>query len=416
MLTSVPDDPVLRSEPLLHWLESRVDELAAEATHAIFDEIPGYAAAYDVAFAADVREHCRHIYVTFIECVRDGRVPERTDYPATETHAVRRSERGIGVAEFMQAFRVGQLVIWEQIQRAVVAHPHARDGAMDLVSALMRVIEIGSEVGAETWLLAEQHRLAHDAKWRRDLLEELLAGRAPESTQGRAALAGLGLSGGGFAVLAARPTDAEPDDTALAQLERLLGGFTGLVATRRAELVGVLSLRDLSVDAICAQLRPAVDALAARGVRFVVGVSDGWESLAEAGAAYREAQLARDGLLAGHGVLPITEIPLAEHLVLARPDSAERLVRGRLRAFIEEDLAAGGALVDTLKAYVASELNAKEAASRLHVHVNTVYYRLDRFSERSGGDVHLVSHLIESLLAIRVIETQLHRDRVRAAR
>lgn len=417
MLSSVPEGTGSRVEPLLRWLETRVNELAGEATRTIFEQIPGYAASQDPALRDDVLEHCRHIYATFIQCVRDGRPPERGDFPATQIHAVRRSEGGIGVAEFLQAFRVGQLVIWEQLEKAVADRPDAREGAMDLVAALMRTIEIGSAVGAETWLAAEQKRLAHDAKWRRDLLEDLLAGRAPESVQNRAALTSIGLAGGGFVVLIARPVDPVYDtsvDHAHAELERVLSRFAGLVVTRRAELVAVLSVHDLSVAGICAQVRQAVTWLADRGVRFAVGVSDEWESFSDTGAAYREAQLAREGLGEHHGVLPIEEISLVDHLVLARPDTPERLVRGRLRAFIEEDLAAGGALVETLKQYVAFELNAKDTARSLHVHVNTVYYRLDRFRQRSGRDVHRVSHLIEALLAIQIIETQLNRDRMRS--
>jgi DNA-binding PucR family transcriptional regulator len=39
----------------------------------------------------------------------------------------------------------------------------------------------------------------------------------------------------------------------------------------------------------------------------------------------------------------------------------------------------------------------------LHVHANTVYYRLDRIAERTGCDVRRVEDLIDLLLAVRLI-------------
>lgn len=81
--------------------------------------------------------------------------------------------------------------------------------------------------------------------------------------------------------------------------------------------------------------------------------------------------------------------------------------RGRVDlAFVEEDLATGGILVDTLSTYVSHDLNAKLTAMHLHVHANTVYYRLDRIAERTGCDVRRVEDLIDLLLAVRLVRAE----------
>ncbi|MEJ1938256.1 helix-turn-helix domain-containing protein, partial [Nostoc sp. NIES-2111] len=51
----------------------------------------------------------------------------------------------------------------------------------------------------------------------------------------------------------------------------------------------------------------------------------------------------------------------------------------------------------------ASDLNAKVAAERLHVHVNTAYYRLDRIAARTGRDMRKLADIQELLIAIRLL-------------
>jgi len=70
---------------------------------------------------------------------------------------------------------------------------------------------------------------------------------------------------------------------------------------------------------------------------------------------------------------------------------------------VADDAAAGGALIATLLEYAASDLNAKVAASRLHMHVNTAYYRLERIAERTGCDLRRLGDVVELVIAIRLL-------------
>lgn len=103
---------------------------------------------------------------------------------------------------------------------------------------------------------------------------------------------------------------------------------------------------------------------------------------------------------------PLTELDPLTYLILVADDTAPRLIRPGVRAFVEEDAAAGGAQLETLRVYAESDLNAKIAAERLHVHVNTAYYRIDQIAKRTGRDPRRFGDLQELLLAIRV----LHRE------
>ena len=62
-------------------------------------------------------------------------------------------------------------------------------------------------------------------------------------------------------------------------------------------------------------------------------------------------------------------------------------------------------LIATLSEYVACDLNARRAAERLHIHVNTAHYRLGKIAERTGCDLHRFSDLAEILIAARFVPT-----------
>ena len=51
---------------------------------------------------------------------------------------------------------------------------------------------------------------------------------------------------------------------------------------------------------------------------------------------------------------------------------------------------------------MAADLNAKVAAERLFVHVNTMHYRLARIGERTGRDLRRVPDVIEMLIAVKL--------------
>jgi len=144
-------------------------------------------------------------------------------------------------------------------------------------------------------------------------------------------------------------------------------------------------------------------ALARRGVRLAVGVSTEHAGLTEAPDAYAEARTARDGLAGAPGVLALPLLTSFDYLVLRDDETARRLIRPPVRQFVTEDLAAGGALITTLTEFAACDLNAKTAAERLHLHVNTAYYRLERIAERTGCDLRRLSDVLELMIAVRLL-------------
>jgi DNA-binding PucR family transcriptional regulator len=79
-----------------------------------------------------------------------------------------------------------------------------------------------------------------------------------------------------------------------------------------------------------------------------------------------------------------------------------RLLAPAVRRFVDEDNAGGGALTATLLAYASANLNAKVAAQRLYIHVNTAHHRLARIEEKTGCDLRDLADVQELLIAIRL--------------
>jgi DNA-binding PucR family transcriptional regulator len=121
--------------------------------------------------------------------------------------------------------------------------------------------------------------------------------------------------------------------------------------------------------------------------------------------AYREASAAATAAGPGN-TLTLAQMPLVDRLTVMLASGAvpERLIPERVRTFIGEDLAKHGQLIATISEYAACDLNARRAASALFVHRNTVLYRLQRVSEQTGLDPHLLPQLLDLITAVRLVQ------------
>lgn len=272
----------------------------------------------------------------------------------------------------------------------------------------MSVIEVGSSVGATAYLEAQQLDLAEGDRVRRDLMEDLLAGRelAPGPQADLAQVTDL-TPGSRFLVVTAVPVAGAHEGKSLREVvstvRSVLGaGRRGIAVARQNHVVGVTPVRADGVDTL-SDLERAHESLARRGIDLSVGVSTVHEGLGQVPDAYREAVFAQQTLAGESGVRSLHSLTPLDYLVTLGDPTAGRLVQPALRSFVEEDLADGGTQIETLRVFAESNLNAKVAAERLHVHVNTAYYRLDNISQRTGYDLRRFSDLQEMLIAIRLL-------------
>ena len=100
--------------------------------------------------------------------------------------------------------------------------------------------------------------------------------------------------------------------------------------------------------------------------------------------------------------MALGDLSAFDYLTLRGDGTVLRLLASAVRRFVEEDTAGGGALTATLLVYAAANLNAKVAAQRLYIHVNTAHHRLARIEERTGCDLRDLADVQELLIAIRL--------------
>ncbi|HWU23224.1 MAG TPA: PucR family transcriptional regulator, partial [Nocardioides sp.] len=159
-------------------VEAGLDEIVETSVERFWHQVPAYAASADPDLRANVTMHTRAIYVAVLETLRQGRPAERADFPITAEQATLRLRAGLELADFLAAFRIGQVTLWEGIV-AVARSPRMRDAALGVATHLMQVIELGSTVASEAFLAAQQAELAEGDRVLGDLVEDLLAGREP---------------------------------------------------------------------------------------------------------------------------------------------------------------------------------------------------------------------------------------------
>ncbi len=391
------------------FLRGRLEALVQAAVDAIFTQVPAYAAHATPDLRAESAEHCRAVFSAFIATLEQGRAPERGDFTLTTHHAMRRVDMGVELADFVRAFRVGQAAIWEQVSAGVDELPGGKDTLLGLVSHLMETIEVGSSAAAEAYVEAANLSGADRERIQRDLLEDLLAGRVPVIEARRSALERAGLNLDGTLLVGVGRTTVAPEgfatlpDAAHFASTALARDVGGLVIVRQQEVIGVLPVPAGAERRVVSRIARLVEALAGRGIPMTVGISTLRTGVTDVPAAYREADMARASLREETGVRALSALSPLDYLVLRSDDSARHLIGPAVRTFVEEDRQDGWVLVETLRSYVRSDMNAKAVATDLHLHVNTVYYRLDRIGEKTGYDLRKVPEVIDLFLAVRLL-------------
>jgi PucR C-terminal helix-turn-helix domain/GGDEF-like domain len=407
----VNPDPALAA--LREALEERLDGLADEATERIVTEIPAYRAA-DRQLRSDVRAHVRSHLRATLDSLDPDREVDREDLLFVRPHAARRAKR-VPVSDFVHAFYVGERVLWDAALG--LAHDDAsRRAALAFASHLPRYFEVATTHAAEVYLEAQEQLAATGERIGRELLEDLLAGRElePGPRLDAARAAGL-LKGSPCQVLSASPC-VRPGDQQLLRggavaLARATGAATPpLAVVRRDEIVVVAAARNTASGVLHPGLPTAQQRLADAGLSLAIGVSTTVVDVRQLPDAYREASTARVMLGSSPGVLELSGMSAFEYLTLRPDDTAGRLIAPAIHTFVADDEQDGAPLVTTLREYVACDLNARRAAERLHIHVNTAHYRLGRIAERTGCDLRRVSDLIEILIAARLADATRRRD------
>jgi sugar diacid utilization regulator len=399
---------VVAIERIATMLAARRAELATESLREIRAAIPAYSAIDDPVILADVTEHVAENHDALRSSLVRGEPVTAQELAFIGPHAALRARRGVPLADFLQAFRIGHRVIWDAIVEFAAEDEQAAAAALDAARLVMEFIDLASTHAAQAYLEAQQLLLAEGDRVRRDLLEDLLAGREPAPGPRLTAARAAGLESRGRCVLiAAVPVSPADDELALrsaaSALARAAGGvLRPLTVVRQDEIVIVRALDGDDARRLTEPIERAQRDLAATGVRLAIGISTPLETTAGLPDGYREACAALESLPPGGGLMALPDLSAFDYLTLRSDGTVLRLLAPAVRRFVEEDTAGGGALTATLLAYASANLNAKVAAQRLYIHVNTAHHRLARIENKTGCDLRDLGDVQELLIAIRL--------------
>ena len=255
-------------------------------------------------------------------------------------------------------------------------------------------------------------RAARDARDEVDeeLLDVLTAGRpgSHEAARARARRKGFDVDAP-YVVCAAEGVEPAKATAIRAAWERLLATMrvSALVRERGAAALALISLaarRSPDAKSLVEQLHRAARTAVSGPVAMGYGAVR--SGAAEVAAATREAEQALmmgRRLSGADGVTAFADLGLYRLLYALQPspelrtfrDEALERLRGRDR---------GGVLLQTLDAYLATNGSPTEAADRLHLHRNTVLYRLGRIEDLLGVDLRDAEVRLGLHLALKIGE------------
>jgi hypothetical protein len=276
----------------------------------------------------------------------------------------------------------------------------------------LRAIEHAAGVFALE-MLREQSAYEVESRLKSDLLQDLFTGTYQDEEEAADLLSRLGYTvAGPFRVVrvepvirpaALRPGDARWQAEIQGPGSRLYAGFSEVcakvagvaaVAPWRSGFLLLLPASSPDTDMVLARELLAALRSAAQSVRpgLQVHVALGSVAASARGVA-KSLEQAEQALTVGR-TLGVTERPIVfEHLGVYRVLLGPNVARDR-HDFVEEALGAvvrydaeqNTGLLDTLRAWVAADYNVHEAADTMHLHTNTLRYRLKRLGSLLGGD------------------------------
>jgi hypothetical protein len=362
-------------------LEPELPGLADEIMAAIAAEVPAYARPLEGAFGRGLRVGVEEALRQFLEQMRDPAAGRETEVYRTLGRGEWREGRSLDA--LLAAYRVGARVAWRRMASVGTAAGVAPETMNRLAESIFAYIDELSADSVEGYAQAQALAAGERQRRRQRLLELLLTdATAPAATRRRAA------------------TDAEWALPARAAVVVVRSGD----ASRLAGRVGPDAVGGTVDDCPCVLVpdpegpgRAAVLSAALHDRPAAISPATTLDGLPD---AFRWARAAL-GLGRGGRSLVRVDDHLASLALHADRALLARLRSRRLAPLADLPERTRARLAETLAAWLDERGNAVAVAERLHVHPQTVRYRLAQLRERFGEALEDAEARFELMLALR---------------
>jgi hypothetical protein len=376
--------------PLYARVERELSRLARDIVGTLVVEIPVYGQLPREQLEGEVARITEDNLRIFFRGLRESRAPLDVELAAFRASAVRRAEERVPLDAVLTAYHVGARLGWRALVDA--AKPEEADALLSAADGVLRYIQAITAVVSNAYLEEQQAISGEERDARRALAGALLSG---EPTELLASRLGIRVTPAYVALAIDIGAHADEQDAgvaaAVAARRKLRRVQERLEATGSDPVLGLLDatggtvLLPASPERVPGLLNDlpglVADIAKAAGAPVIAGAA-GCTSIDDLARAARQAHdvlaLARR-LDRAPGVYQLTDVLLEYQLT--RDSDARPVLAGLL-----DPLEANPDLILTLEAYVANELDRRATASALHVHPNTLDYRLRRVARLTGLD------------------------------
>jgi hypothetical protein len=389
-------------------LAGRYAEIGDAIADRVFDEIPGYGSAAP-ELVADLRAGATATAEVLARTFAEGSTIRREDVGFVREVAPKRVHQGISLEDFLHAYRVALLTIWDECAQEATRLRISRAAGFALARSAIDAIDIITTQAAEAYMREETRLRTQTGRAARDLVERLIDGQPIDPGRRHPAAPGLDPTGQLLTVVGRveQTTLAVGDALQLARdtLEEnmSLGTVRPLATIRHGELV--LISTGTSPRARIASLRVARQgAIDEHNIDVHYGVSVPSQGFASVQQAYREAALSLSYTSAGRPIVSLDELSALECALIGATATTKAIIASKgnnLRALPDEDRAAA---VETIRAFSAADLNVARAAEQMHLHPNTVRYRLQQIATKTGHDPRTFTGLVELLCILEITD------------
>jgi sugar diacid utilization regulator len=389
-------------------LGRRLDEVTARMVERMVEQVPAYRRMPPDGIA-DVQALATRNTRVLSGALRSGSHLDRDELRYVAEHVRERVRRGVSLEEMLHAYRVAISAFWEATIAEAVTLGFSRDASLELARRTSELTDDLTTHAAETYVREVSRLRALSDQAARDLLELLLQGEVDaEALATHLAAPGLDAADGVVVVVArvARSERSESDalEAAADAITRALatGHASPLVAIRTGVVVAVAPAH--ADDSIAARLDGVHDNLREHGTELFCGLSTRRSSLARVPAAFDQAVLAVSRATPTQPVVSLAELPVVQNLLLGATATMRALLTSMAEEIDFEGRETAAGMRATLRAYADESMNLTRAAEALHVHPNTLRYRLGRIRERSGRDPYDFNQLVDLLCLLDLLD------------
>ncbi len=362
---------------LYERVSTRVPVLARRMIATFLDEVPLYRMLPHEQLHGEVLAICEDNLRTFFATLREDRLPTDEELTEPRLSAARRAQERVPLASVLTAYHVGSRIGWAEL--LAEARPGENAELLAAVDGVQRYVQAVTAVVATAYLHEQQAISGEEGDALRALVSALLAGEPADALAEQ-----LGRRLPSDWLVLALELGQHPDEVAagavatrrkLRRVQAALDGLGGEPALGRLHGEGgIVLLPDLG------QPREELAALlqAAAGAPVRGGAARAASAAGVAPAAAQAREVLR--LAPAEPALYDLDDVLLDYQ-LSRPSQAQQHLAGLLAP-----LDGFPDLLLTLRCYLEHDLDRRRTAGSLHVHPNTLDYRLKRVVELTGLD------------------------------